>query len=131
MQRYEQQRVLFKSSLISSQAPSDALKCVHGFTNQGRSRLYIFTSFLSSLEQDASFISTPLASRLSFGEFTYHCLPQTHRGPDVTPVFWVAKHSGTHHTPGETILGSSSVAAESKCRRALSSLTALSQIAGC
>lgn len=41
MQRYEQQRALFKSSLISSQAPSDAFKCVHCFTNQGRSRLYI------------------------------------------------------------------------------------------
>lgn len=129
MQRYEQKRVLFKSSLISSQAPSDAL-CSSVFTVSQTKAGSVFT-FLSSLEQDASFISTPLASRLSLGEFTFHCLPQTHRGPDVTPVFWVAKHSGTHHMPGETILGSSSVAAESKCRRALSSLTALSQIAGC
>lgn len=88
-------------------------------------------TFLSLPEQEASFIPRPwpLASQ-PLGEFTSHCLPTTHRGPDVMPVSWVAKHSQTHHTPGEAIRESSSVTAARKCRTALS-LAARSQRASC
>lgn len=112
------------------------------FRQQGKAQDILFNvsqtmegpslTFLSQLEQEAIFIPKPwpLASQ-SLGEFTSHCLPTMHRGPDVMSVSWVAKHSHTHHAPRETIRESSSVTAARKCCTALNSLAARSQRASC